>query len=75
MPCKKHHLKLYLLPGTKITKKPLNQLNFPSLSKIAGVIRDGNPIIPFGDFQLQENDQTIVFSLTESIKKIEEFFQ
>jgi len=61
--------------GTKITKKPLNQLNFPSLSKIAGVIRDGNPIIPFGDFQLQENDQTIVFSLTESIKKIEEFFQ
>ena len=61
--------------GTKITKKPLNQLNFPSLSKIAGVIRDGIPIIPFGDFQLQENDQTIVFSLTESIKKIEEFFQ
>ena len=61
--------------GTKITKKPLNQLNFPSLSKIAGVIRDGNPIIPFGNFQLQENDQTIVFSLTESIKKIEEFFQ
>ena len=61
--------------GSKITKKPLNQLNFPSLSKIAGVIRDGNPIIPFGDFQLQENDQTIVFSLTESIKKIEEFFQ
>ena len=61
--------------GTKITKKPLNQLNFPSLSKIAGVIRDGNPIIPFGDFQLQENDQTIVFSLIESIKKIEEFFQ
>ena len=50
--------------GTKITKKPLNQLNFPSLSKIAGVIRDGIPIIPFGDFQLQENDQTIVFSLT-----------
>lgn len=61
--------------GSKITKKPLNQLNFPNLSKIAGVIRDGNPIIPFGDFQLQENDQTIVFSLTESIKKIEEFFQ
>ena len=61
--------------GSKITKKPLNQLNFPNLSKIAGVIRDGYPIIPFGDFQLQENDQTIVFSLTESIKKIEEFFQ
>ena len=61
--------------GSKITKKPLNQLNFPNLSKIAGIIRDGNPIIPFGDFQLQENDQTIVFSLTESIKKIEEFFQ
>jgi trk system potassium uptake protein TrkA len=53
----------------------LNKLNFPPNSNIAGVIRDGIPIIPFGDFQLMENDKTIVFSLTESIKEIEKFFQ
>ena len=62
-------------PNTKITSKPIDQLNFPSDSIIAGVIRNGIPIIPFGDFQLIENDKTIVFSLTESIKEIEKFFQ
>ena len=62
-------------PDTKITKKPINQLNFPKDSNIAGIIRNGIPIIPFGDFQLIENDKTIVFSLTESIKEIEKFFQ
>ena len=62
-------------PNTKITSKPINQLKFPSDSIIAGVIRKGTPIIPFGDFQLIENDKTIVFSLTESIKEIEKFFQ
>jgi len=61
--------------GSKITKSPINKLNFPNSSKIAGVIRNGIPIIPFGDFHLKENDKTIVFSLTESIKKIEKFFQ
>jgi trk system potassium uptake protein TrkA len=61
--------------NTKITKKSINKLNFPPNSNIAGVIRDGIPIIPFGDFQLMENDKTIVFSLTESIKEIEKFFQ
>ena len=61
--------------GSKITKKPINKLNFPNSSKIAGVIRNGDPIITFGDFHLKENDKTIVFSLTESIKEIEKFFQ
>ena len=61
--------------GSKITKSPINKLKFPSSSKIAGVIRNGIPIIPFGDFHLKENDKTIVFSLTESIQKIEKFFQ
>ena len=61
--------------GSKITKNPINKLNFPNSSKIAGVIRNGNPIITFGDFHLKENDKTIVFSLTESIKEIEKFFQ
>ena len=40
--------------GSKITKSPINKLNFPNSSKIAGVIRNGIPIIPFGDFHLKE---------------------
>ena len=30
--------------NTKITKKPINQLNFPKDSNIAGIIRNGIPI-------------------------------
>ena len=60
---------------SKVTKAPIRDLKFPKTSNIAGVIRKGKGIIPFGDFQLQSQDKAIVFSLTESIHKIEKFFQ
>ncbi len=62
-------------PKSKVTKAPIKDLKFPKTSNIAGVIRKGKGIIPFGDFQLQSQDKAIVFSLTESIHKIEKFFQ
>ena len=61
--------------GSKVTKHPIRDLKFPKTSNIAGVIQDTYAIIPFGNFQLMPNDKTIVFSLTESIKEIEKFFQ
>lgn len=61
-------------PGTKITKKPIKKLNFPQNANIAGVIRDGEGFIPFGDFTLEAGDKAVVFSATESISKIEHFF-
>ena len=61
--------------GSKVTKAPIRELKFPETSNIAGVIRKGIPIIPFGNFQLLKNDKTVVFSLTESIHEIEKFFQ
>ena len=62
-------------PKSKVTKAPIRELKFPKTSNIAGVIRKGKGIIPFGDFQLQNEDKAIVFSLTESIHKIEKYFQ
>ncbi|MFL2571647.1 MAG: Trk system potassium transporter TrkA [Parvicellaceae bacterium] len=62
-------------PKSKVTKAPIKDLKFPKTSNIAGVIRKGVGIIPFGDFQLQSDDKAIVFSLTESIHKIEKYFQ
>ncbi|MBM77249.1 MAG: Trk system potassium transporter TrkA [Crocinitomicaceae bacterium] len=61
--------------NSKVTTAPIKSLKFPKTSNIAGVIRDGVAIIPFGNFQLMENDKTVVFSLTESIHEIEKFFQ
>ncbi len=61
-------------PNSKVTKKPINQLGFPKTANISGVVRDDIGFIPFGSFQLKEGDKAVVFSLTESIHKIEKFF-
>ncbi|WP_027418517.1 Trk system potassium transporter TrkA [Crocinitomix catalasitica] len=61
-------------PGSKVTKYPINRLKFPRTANISGVIRDNVGFIPFGSFQLKEGDKAVVFSLTESIHKIERYF-
>ena len=60
--------------GSKITKKPLRDLKIPKTANISGVVRNNEGFIPFGGFQLQEGDKVVVFSLTDSIHEIEEFF-
>lgn len=60
--------------NSKVTKRKIKKLNFPDNARIAGVVRDGKGFIPFGDFQMEANDKAIVFSLTDSIHKIERFF-
>lgn len=60
--------------GSKVTRKKIKELKFPKSANIAGVIRDEVGFIPFGDFQLKEGDKAVVFSLTESIHKIEKYF-
>lgn len=62
-------------PGSLITSAQLKDLNFPKTANVAGVIRGEAAFIPFGNFQLLAGDKAVVFSLTESINKIEKFFQ
>lgn len=62
-------------PGSKVTRKTIRKLNFPKEANIAGIIRNNEGIMPFGDFKLEAGDKAIVFSATESISKIERFFQ
>lgn len=62
-------------PDSKVTQQKIKDLKFPKTANISGVIRDNFGFIPFGDFQLQAGDRAVVFSLTESIHKIEKFFQ
>jgi len=61
-------------PDSKVTHKKIKDLKFPKSANISGVIRDDKGFIPFGDFELQAGDKAVVFSLTESINKIEKFF-
>lgn len=62
-------------PDSKVTRKPINRLQFPRTANISGVIRNNIGFIPFGSFQLKEGDRAVVFSLTESIHLIEKYFQ
>ncbi|MEN8927958.1 MAG: Trk system potassium transporter TrkA, partial [Flavobacteriales bacterium] len=62
-------------PNSKVTKKRIKDLKFPKTANISGVIRGEESLIPFGNFQLEENDKAVVFSLTESIHQIERYFQ
>lgn len=59
---------------TKICSKPIRELKLPKETIIAGVIRNNKGFIPFGGFQLEENDQVIVFTKLKSIPDVEEFF-
>jgi trk system potassium uptake protein TrkA len=61
--------------NSKITTKTLRELKIPDSTNIAGVVRGKEGFIPFGGFQLQEGDKVVVFSHTDSIHKIEKFFQ
>lgn len=59
---------------SKVTKKSLKDLRFPKSANIAGVIRGNDGFIPFGDFQLKEGDQAVVFVLKEAVSEIEDYF-
>ncbi|MCW8991069.1 MAG: Trk system potassium transporter TrkA [Flavobacteriales bacterium] len=59
---------------TKILSKPLRELKLPETVSVAGVVRNNKGFIPFGGFQLEENDKVIVFSKKESILELEKLF-
>ncbi len=67
-------LEFHIKPNTKVTKKPLKDLNFPKKAIFSGVIRDGKVIMTFGDFQAQADDKAIVFVLPEAIHEVENLF-
>jgi trk system potassium uptake protein TrkA len=61
-------------PDSKITKKPIKDLDFPRSAIIGGIIRGETGIIPLGNFHIQEGDKVVVCCLPRSITKVESFF-
>ena len=60
--------------ANRTTRKPIKELHFPPTAIIGGVIRGEDSLMPDGDFQLQVGDKVVVFSLPESIAKLEKIF-
>jgi len=60
--------------GSKITKSKIKDLKLPDQVNIGGYVRDGVGHIVNGNTQLQPNDHVIVFCVSSTIRKMENYF-
>jgi len=60
---------------SKISHKPIKELNFPENAIISGVIRNDRGYITLGDFELMADDKVFVFSLPQSYVNVISFFK
>jgi trk system potassium uptake protein TrkA len=67
-------LEIVLSNECHVLDKSLNELELPENCLIAGVTRRENTFIPSGTWKFAEKDRLVVFTLPESIEKIEETF-
>ena len=58
----------------KITEKPIKKLKLPRKSVVGGVIRDGKPLMTFGDFNILTGDRVLMFCLPEAVDDVEDLF-
>jgi len=60
--------------GSKITKKPVKDLNLPKDMTLGGLIRGSKPIIIEGDTCIQPNDHVVIFCLDSAMRKLQNYF-
>ena len=61
-------------PNSKITRKPVKELNLPKDMTLGGKICKGKAEIINGDMVIQAGDQVVVFCLNSAMHKIEDYF-
>lgn len=61
-------------PGSKITKKPVKNLNLPVDMTLGGNIRDGKAYMIDGETLIQPGDHVVVFCLSSAMRKLEDYF-
>lgn len=59
---------------SKIVDKPLKQIHFPKGSILGTIIRNGEMILPHGDFLLAPGDRAIVFTMPQVREKVQSLF-
>jgi len=61
-------------PGSKITKAPLKNVNFPRNAIVGAIIRGTDTFIAVGESQIQGYDRVAVFALPQTVNEIDSFF-
>jgi trk system potassium uptake protein TrkA len=67
-------LEILVKKDSKVTKAPIKDLKFPKEAIIGGIIRGNQAWIADKDFQINENDKVVVFTVPNAIKKALEYF-
>ena len=62
-------------PGSRITKKPLKDIEFPADAIIGGIIRGGDSFIAVGSTHIEAYDRVAVFALPDAVKEVDKFFR
>lgn len=67
-------LEFFVRRNTKATKYKIKDLELTNKAVIGGVVRKGEGMMSFGDFQILKGDRVIVFCLPEAIGEVEDLF-
>lgn len=67
-------LELALPERTRVTNKKIKEIHFPRGMMIGSIIREENVIIPEGNTMLLPDDRLIIFSLPNTVHKLEHYF-
>ncbi len=59
------------LETSEIVGTPLSKVKFPKGAILGGIVRDGEVIIPKGDTIVRAGDRLIIFSLRQSVPRLE----
>lgn len=62
-------------PGSRITKGPLKDIDFPADAIIGGVIRGGDSFIAVGNSHIEPYDRVAVFALPDAVREVDKMFR
>ncbi len=70
-----HIIEFIASAHSKITRKPLKNIDFPRYAIVGSVLQNGSVEIPKGDTQIRPEDRVIVFALPAALQKLEKLFK
>ena len=62
-------------PNSKVTKKPIMELDIPYGVNLGGMIRDGKSMLIGGKTQIQAGDKIVAFCIGNTLKKLDKLFK
>ena len=62
-------------PNSVVTRNPIKDIKFTRSAVFGGVIRGGEGLMTFGDFQIEAGDKVVIFCLPDAISDVERLFK